>query len=62
MGRGERFALFQSQLLMWSLVAVVAYSLAKNLSVVLAVALVAPLLVLSVWMIWRIVRAQRSPP
>ncbi len=62
MGRAEKFALVQSQLLMWSLVAVIAYLLATNGSVVPAVALVAPLLVLYVWMIWRITRAHRSSP
>lgn len=62
MGRAERLAMFQSQFLMWSLVAVVAYLFATNVSFLLAVALVAPLLVLYGWMAWRIIREHRSSP
>jgi uncharacterized membrane protein len=62
MGRAEKFSMLQSQLLMWSLVAVVAYLFATNVSVVLAVALVAPLLVLYGWIVWRIIRGHRSSP
>jgi hypothetical protein len=60
MGRAEKFALVQSQLVMWALVAVVAYLLATNVSVVLAAALVAPLVIVYAWIVWRIDHPRRS--
>ncbi len=59
MRRAERFALIQSQLLLWSLVAVVAYLLGTNIGVALAALLVTPVVVLSASVIWRVAGRQR---
>jgi Flp pilus assembly protein TadB len=61
MGRAERYALVQSQLLLWILVLVLAYLLATNVSVVLAALFVAPIIALFTWMTWRVIRQQRRP-
>ena len=59
MHRGEKYALIQSQVLMWGLILVAGYLFATRVSVVLAIAYVGTMLVVEGWMIRRIRRQTR---
>ena len=56
MGRAERYALIQSQVLMWALVGVVTYFVARKVSLVLALVYLVPLVALSILVVLRIRR------
>ena len=61
MGRAEKYALFQSQIIMWALVLVVAYFLAAKVSVVLGVAYLALMIGVFAYALYRVVRDTREP-
>jgi hypothetical protein len=61
MGRAEKYALIQSQIIMWALLLVVAYLLAAKVSVVLGVAYLALMIGVFAYALYRVVRDTREP-
>jgi hypothetical protein len=61
MGRAEKYALIQSQFIMWALVVAVAYFLATKVSAVLGVAYLALMIAVFAYALLRVVRDTREP-
>jgi hypothetical protein len=61
MGRAEKYALIQTQIITWALILVVAYFLATKVTVVLGVAYLALMIGGLAYVLYRVVRDTREP-
>ena len=61
MGRAEKYALIQSQVILWALLLAVAYLLATKVSAVVGVAYLAVMVACSAYIVGRVVRDMRKP-